>query len=151
MEQLRNRGVDAWGCDVSTFAVEQTASPGYVRRASVFDLTPMKDLLPADVVVCWSVLDYFEGNDVKRVLNSLKEAIGSNGLLVLAISTTADFKENPHGLIGRPDPRPKYQWKSDIKRAGLVSEQAIEEQMPAWGCFVVRKARKPGRSKRDAE
>lgn len=60
---LRNLGVDAWGLDVSEYAVGNSCAPGYVRHGDIRDIPYPSGF---DVVHSQGVWGYFPEGDVPR-------------------------------------------------------------------------------------
>ncbi len=69
VKTLRERGFDAWGCEVSNYALENTCCPGYVVKGAAENL-PFKDG-SFDVIFSSGVLEYVSEENVPAMCAEL--------------------------------------------------------------------------------
>jgi hypothetical protein len=99
VEALRDRGIDAEGCDVSGYAVEHAApgAVGYVRLGDLSRGLPYGDGA-FDLVCALETLEHLAPDDVPGALAELRRVCG--GILV---ATVPSFGPNPSGPDGHLD------------------------------------------------
>lgn len=111
VEALRERGVEAFGCDVSRFAVENAApgALGYVRLGDLGRGLPYVDG-EFDLVTALEVLEHLEPSEVPGALSELRRVCRG-----VVYATIPSFGRNPSGpdghLVGkvRPECLERYQ------------------------------------------
>lgn len=115
VESLRDRGVDAYGIDISTFALERVRADIklYCSRASVVDPFSRR----YDLITCIETLEHLVPLDAERAVAN----ICSHTDDVLFSSTPSHFKEVTH-LNVRP---PEY-WAELFARYGLYRDVDYE-------------------------
>jgi SAM-dependent methyltransferase len=115
VEALRQLGVEAFGIDVSSYAIAQVdpAVRGHCRVASVTE--PI--LGRYDLVICIEVLEHLEPADAERALDNLT-AIADD---VVFSSTPSDFKEASHVNV-----RPPAYWAEAFARRGFIRDVAYD-------------------------
>jgi GT2 family glycosyltransferase/SAM-dependent methyltransferase len=91
VEALRDRGVDAWGIDISEYAIGEVRDDirPFCRVGSVVDLTADDT---CDLVVCIEVLEHLDEDDGRRAI----AAICASTSDVLFSSSPDDFTEPTH-------------------------------------------------------
>jgi SAM-dependent methyltransferase len=99
VEVLRERGIDAVGCDVSPFAIEHAApgARGHVRVANLFAGLPWEDGA-FDLVTVLEMLEHLPPDRVPKALAELQRVCG--GYLY---ATIPSFGENASGPDGHFD------------------------------------------------
>jgi SAM-dependent methyltransferase len=115
VESLRDRGVEAYGIDVSTYALEHVRadiSP-YCTHASVLDPFPQR----YDVITCIETLEHLPAAQAERAVTNICAHTDD----VLFCSTPTHFKEVTH-LNVRP---PEY-WAELFARSGLYRDVDYE-------------------------
>ncbi|MHB8220166.1 MAG: class I SAM-dependent methyltransferase [Acidimicrobiales bacterium] len=104
VEALREKGVDAYGCDVSRFAVEHAApgALGYVRRGDLGRGLPYGDG-EFDLVTALEILEHLDPSDVQGALTELRRVCRG-----VVYATIPSFGRNPSGpdghLVGKVRP-----------------------------------------------
>jgi len=104
VEALRERGVDAYGCDVSRFAVEHAApgALGYVRFGDLGQGLPYGDG-EFDLVTALETLEHLDPSDVPAALAELRRVCRG-----VVYATIPSFGRNPSGpdghLVGKVRP-----------------------------------------------
>lgn len=111
VEALAKRGVDAWGIDVSEYAISQVDEA--VRgRCSVASLTePLERRY--DLITCIEVVEHVPPAQVERVIANLCAATDQ----ILLSTTPQDFGEPTH-LNVQP---PEY-WSAALAREGFIRD-----------------------------
>jgi SAM-dependent methyltransferase len=111
VEALRDRGVEAYGIDVSDYALEQIREDikPYCSRASVTDPLPQR----YDLIVCIETLEHLTPADSERAAANLSAQTDD----LLFSSTPSHFKEISH-LNVRP---PEY-WAELFARQGMFHD-----------------------------
>ncbi len=96
VEALRERGVDAYGCDVSAYAVEHAApgALGFVRAGDLARGLPYRDG-EFDLVTALEILEHLSPEAVPGALRELRRVCG--GILY---ATVPSFGRNPSGPDG---------------------------------------------------
>ncbi len=99
VEALRERGIDAYGCDVSAYAVEHAApgALGYVRAGDLGRGLPYGDG-EFDLVTALEILEHLDPEQVPAALAELRRVCG--GVLY---ATIPSFGRNPSGPDGHFD------------------------------------------------
>jgi SAM-dependent methyltransferase len=99
VEVLRERGIDAEGCDVSQFAIDHATSgaAGHVRVANLFAGLPWKDQA-FDLVTALEILEHLPPDRVPAALTELRRVCG--GYLY---ATIPSFGFNESGIDGHFD------------------------------------------------
>jgi GT2 family glycosyltransferase/SAM-dependent methyltransferase len=97
VEKLRERSIEAYGIDVSEYAIRKVhpSVQGYCHVASVTEPLPRK----YDLIVCIEVLEHLPQAEGKRALENLC----ANANMLLFSSTPFDFKEPTHFNVQPPD------------------------------------------------
>ncbi len=96
VEALRERGVDAHGVDVSSYAIAHAApgAQGYVQRADVIEGLPFDDG-SFDLISVLETLEHLPPGKIPRVLAELRRVCGG-----WVIATIPSFGPNDHGPSG---------------------------------------------------
>jgi len=111
VEGLRTRGVDAYGLDVSEYAIEQVhpSVRPYCWRGSVTEQLPQR----YDLIVCIEVLEHLQPAEAeKAIANFCKHADD-----ILISSTPFDYKEATHFNVQPPE-----HWAELFARQGLFHD-----------------------------
>ncbi|MGI8608623.1 MAG: class I SAM-dependent methyltransferase [Candidatus Dormibacteria bacterium] len=97
VEALRDRGVEAFGVDISEYAINNAREDirPFVRQASGTDPLDRR----YDVIICIEVLEHLSPNDAARTV----ENICAHTDDVIFSSTPDDFREATHLNVRRPD------------------------------------------------
>lgn len=115
VEALRDRGVEAYGLDVSEYALEQVRDDvrPYCRRASVTDALD-RDF---DLVVSIEVLEHLQPDEAAAALDNLC----AHTRELLLSSTPSDFREPTHVNV-----RPTSFWVAQLGRRGFVPDAGYD-------------------------
>jgi 2-polyprenyl-3-methyl-5-hydroxy-6-metoxy-1,4-benzoquinol methylase len=99
VECLRERGVEAWGIDISEYAISQVI-PAIKPFCRVVDITLfMRPSKPYDLVTCIEVLEHLtEGEGALAIANLCRCAD-----TILFSSTPYDFTERTHQNVQMPE------------------------------------------------
>jgi 2-polyprenyl-3-methyl-5-hydroxy-6-metoxy-1,4-benzoquinol methylase len=111
VEALRDRGVDAYGLDVSEYALAQAREDivAYVRRAPITE--PFgRDY---DLIVCIEVLEHLSPADGETAVDNLC----SHAREILFSSTPTDFNEPTHVNV-----QPTSHWVAQFSRRGFLPD-----------------------------
>jgi SAM-dependent methyltransferase len=111
VEALRERGVEAWGIDVSDYALERVdkSVKDYVSQASLTQPLPRR----YDLVTCLEVLEHMPARDAERALTNICAATDQ----VLFSSSPFDYAEPTHVNV-----RPPEEWSEMFARQGLLRD-----------------------------
>jgi len=107
---LRNLGADAWGLDVSEYAVHNTCAPGYVRQGSVTDIPYASGF---DVVFSQGMFEYVEEKDVPRAVIECKRV---GNIQVHRIDVDGDPHQKDFSTI-----RPQSWWDNQLNPKILIA------------------------------
>jgi Methyltransferase domain len=128
VEKLRERGVDAWGIDVSEYAISQV-DESVREHCSVGSLA---DPLPRryDLIVCIEVLEHLDPVETDRAIASLCAATD----LLLLSSTPDDYGEASHLNV-----RPPEDWSALLAREGFLRDLGRDASyITPWAAVYAR-------------
>ena len=111
VECLRERGVEAWGMDVSEYALQNVHADvqPYCWVGSVTEPFPRK----YDLIVCIEVLEHLPQPDSEKALANLCEHTDD----ILFSSTPVDYKEATHYNVQQPE-----YWAEMFCRSGFLRD-----------------------------
>lgn len=141
VELLRDRGVEAYGVDISDFAI------GQVRE----DLRPhfwvgsVTDPLPQqyDLIICFEVLEHMSQAEAEEAIANLCQHTDD----ILFSSTPFDYKEATHFNVQPPE-----YWAAQFARYGFFRDVDFDASfITAWTVRFRRKAEPPHRLIQDYE
>jgi SAM-dependent methyltransferase len=128
VEAFRKRGVEAYGVDISEYAI-QNVHPEiqqYCRVGSITDPFPQE----YDVITCIEVLEHMPQAEAEKAIENLCVSTEE----IIFSSTPFDFKEVTH-LNVRP---PEY-WSEQFARQGFYRDlEADLSHITAWAARFVR-------------
>jgi SAM-dependent methyltransferase len=127
VEALRNLGVEAWGVDVSSFALDaahESVKP-YVREASLTE--PFAERY--DLVTCFEVLEHLPAPDAEAALANLCRAADQ----VLFSSSPFDYSEPTHVNV-----RPPEDWSELFARHSFVRDVDFDLPLVPWAALYRR-------------
>ncbi|MFP5328385.1 MAG: class I SAM-dependent methyltransferase [Acidimicrobiia bacterium] len=115
VEALRDLGVDAYGVDISEYAISQAREDirPYLRQGSLADPFDRR----YDLVISIEVLEHLSAGDIPQAIKNIANATDT----VVFSSTPDDYKEATHISI-----RPPEQWSADFARHGLLRDPDVE-------------------------
>ncbi len=129
VEALRDRGVDAYGLDISDYALEQVREDvkPYVWRASITEpLTRNYDL-----IVAIEVLEHLAADDGERALDNICEHAGD----VVFSSSPLDLAETTHRNVQPPE-----HWAAQFARRGFLRDlDFVGTTITPWAVRVCRR------------
>jgi SAM-dependent methyltransferase len=129
VEALRKRGVDAFGMDVSEFAIGE-ADPSieeFLWVGTLLDPLPRRYAL----ITCFEVLEHIAATDVERAIEHLCDATDQ----ILFSSTPEHFDEPTHLNV-----RPPEDWAADFARHGFVRDVSFDATFIApWAALFRRR------------
>lgn len=137
IRHLRRRGVEAWGTDVSTYALSQApedTSP-YLR---LFDLTGDRQAdhiagFPFDLLTCFETLEHIPQEHVTSALKHLYRALKPGGRSILTICTDLQpgWDSDPtHVTI-----KPHDWWTERLSLAGFIHDDATATRLRGFHLF----------------
>lgn len=130
VRELQARGVDAYGGDISEFAVSG-APPGLRERLEVRDLTQPLDR-HYDVITCIEVLEHMSSADAQVAIGNLCAATDT----VLLSSTPEDFREPTHINVRTPS-----SWAQDFAIHGFFRRTDIDASfLSPWAVVFSRQS-----------
>ncbi len=111
VEALRDRGVEAYGIDISDYALGQVAERvrPYCRQASIADELDGR----YDLIVCIEVLEHLPGEEAERALDNICRHTDD----VLFSSSPVDVREPSHVNV-----RPPESWAEAFARRGFFRD-----------------------------
>lgn len=129
VEALHNRGVDAWGVDVSEFAISNVHE-SVAERCRVGSLSEPLDRR-YDLITCIEVLEHVPPAETDRAIANLCAATDR-----LLLSTTAeDYGEATHLNVQPPE-----QWSAALAREGFLREVDVDVSfVTPWAALYVRR------------
>lgn len=130
VEALRDRGVAAWGIDISDYAIAQVRPDikSFCRVGSITDPLPQD----YDLVVCIEVLEHLAPLEGERALANLCRHTDD----ILFSSTPFDFKEVTHVNV-----RPPEYWAAAFAQHGFFRDVGYEAgYLPLWAMRFRRQA-----------
>ena len=115
VEALRDLGVDAYGVDISEYALSQAREDirPYLRQGSLAEPFDRR----YDLVISIEVLEHLSASDIPQAVKNIANATDT---LVFS-STPDDYREATHISI-----RPPEQWSADFARHGLLRDPDVE-------------------------
>jgi SAM-dependent methyltransferase len=130
VEVLRDRGVEAWGVDISEYALNQ-ARPDirpYLWQGSVTEPFPQK----YDLIVCMEVLEHLPKPEVEQAVANLCRSAEH----ILFASTPLDYSEPTHYSVQTPGA-----WAQAFARHGFFREMDLDLGfMAPWAAHFRRKS-----------
>jgi SAM-dependent methyltransferase len=111
VETLRERGVDATGIDLSTWAIEHAteAAKPHVREGSIVEPFGAR----YDLIVCIEVLEHMPAEEAEKAIANFAAHTGD----VLFSSTPFDYKEPTHVNVRMPE-----DWAEAFARHGFYRD-----------------------------
>jgi SAM-dependent methyltransferase len=133
VEALRDRGVEAFGLDVSAYAIDHVRDDikPYCRVASAIDPLPQK----YDLIICQEVLEHLTPADAERAVAQMCEATDD----LIFSSTPTGFGEDTHVNV-----RPPEYWAGLFADRGFVRDVDFQSAsiLAPWG-YRVRRSLEP--------
>jgi SAM-dependent methyltransferase len=113
VEALRERGVDAYGIDVSSYAIERVDErvKPFCRIGSITDPFPFGDRY--DLIVSIEVLEHMPAPEAERALDNICRQTDQ----VIFSSTPHDYREPTHVNVHPPE-----YWGEQFARRGFVRD-----------------------------
>ena len=128
VEALRDRGVEAWGADISDFAIQNVREDirPYCRVASI--TKPIEGRY--DLVACIEVLEHLTPDEASRAIANMAAATD----VILLSSTPSDFSEPTHINV-----RPPIDWLQQFAAAGFSPDLAFDTSVVSAHALLLRK------------
>jgi 2-polyprenyl-3-methyl-5-hydroxy-6-metoxy-1,4-benzoquinol methylase len=97
VEGLRDRGVEAYGFDISDYAISNVREDirPYCWEGSIFDAFPQR----YDLIVCMEVVEHLPRNEAERAIDNLCRHADD----IIFTSTPIDYREYTHYNVRQPD------------------------------------------------
>lgn len=130
VEALWDRGVEAWGIDVSTFAVSQARADirPYCVEGSITEVLPGGRF---DLITCIEVLEHLSSADAEVAVRRLCEASDA----ILFSSSPSDLNEATHQNV-----RPILSWIHLFANHGFYPDMLFDAQfLTPWAMLLRRK------------
>ncbi|HJZ97714.1 MAG TPA: glycosyltransferase [Candidatus Solibacter sp.] len=130
VEFLRQRGVDAWGIDISPYAISQVREEvqPFCRIASLTE--PLGDRF--DLITCIEVLEHLSPSDARLAAQHISEAADT----LLFSSTPDDFDEPTHCNV-----QPVIAWLDLFSELGFEPDILFDASFVAPHAFLLRRSR----------
>jgi SAM-dependent methyltransferase len=122
VEALRDRGVEAYGLDVSEYAIANVRDDirAYCWQASATDPFPRR----YDLIVCIEVLEHLEPSEALKAIENICAATDD----VIFSSTAVDFAEETHVNV-----QPTEYWAQQFARRGFLRDVDFDGSIiTAW-------------------
>ena len=141
VEALRNRGVDAWGIDISEYAISQvpTALKPYCAVHSITEPFGRR----FDLIVCIEVLEHLPRvQSEQAVINLCRHADD-----ILFSSSPEDYKEATHFNVQPPE-----YWAEHFARQGFYRDVDFDARfITPWAARFRKRSEPPHRLAKDYE
>ncbi|MEP7362265.1 MAG: glycosyltransferase [Acidobacteriota bacterium] len=134
VESFNDRGVDAWGVDISEFAIAHVRSDMRTRCRQASLTEPIQDG-PFDLITCIEVLEHMPAAEGEIALDNLCAASDR----ILFSSTPSDFEEATHVNV-----QPVIHWLRAFAKRGLWPDLAYDASFIAPHAFLVKRTPSPG-------
>lgn len=141
VETLRDRGVDARGVDLSSFAIAAVAAPvrPYCTQGSIAEPFGKR----FDLIVCIEVLEHMPADEADRAIANLAAHTDD----VLFSSTPFDYREPTHINVRMPE-----DWAEAFARHGFYRDVDFDASfITKWAVRFTRRAVPVSRLVRDYE
>lgn len=128
VETLSERGVDAWGIDVSEYAISQVDESirDRCRVASITDPLPRR----YDLVTCIEVIEHIPPAEAGKAIANLCAASER----VLLSSTPRDYGEPTHLNVRQPE-----EWAAEFARQGFLRDLDHDPSyLSPWAALYIR-------------
>ncbi|MBN2146105.1 MAG: methyltransferase domain-containing protein [Anaerolineales bacterium] len=112
VEMLRQRGVEAWGIDISQYAI-QNVHPDYQPYCQVGSILESFPHPNYDLIVCIEVLEHLPPQDAEKAIANLCRHSDD----ILFSSTPYDYKEATHFNVQPPE-----FWAENFARQGFFHD-----------------------------
>lgn len=132
VEGLRNRGIEAFGMDISEYALQQVHPDfrSYCWLGSVTDPLPQK----YDLIVCIEVLEHLTSRDAEHAIENFCQHCDD----ILFSSTPWDYKEITHCNVQPPE-----YWAKLFARYGFFRDVDFDASFITPWAVRFRKRREP--------
>ena len=132
VETLRARGIDAYGLDISAYAIEHVVDDikPYCQMGSVLDPLPRR----YGLIVCIEVLEHLTPQECDRAVANFCAASDD----ILFCSTPDDYREATHINVRPPD-----YWAGLFARHGFYRDVDFDATFVTAWAMRFRKAREP--------
>ena len=132
VEAFRDRGVEAWGWDISPYAIGKVRPDmqPYCRVASLTE--PIEDFY--DLITCIEVLEHMPEEEATQAIRNLCHATDA----ILFSSTPSDFTEPTHVNV-----RPIVSWIGLFAEHGVAPDPLYDASVVSPHAFLLRRGGKP--------
>jgi SAM-dependent methyltransferase len=133
VESLWDRGVEAWGVDISEYAISRVRRDiaPYCRVGSLTDPFPEGKF---DLITCIEVLEHIPEEDARKSIGNLTTATDT----ILFSSTPKDLTEPTHVNV-----RPIMSWLRLFTEFGFYPDVLFEAQFVSPQAFLLRRDKLP--------
>jgi cellulose synthase/poly-beta-1,6-N-acetylglucosamine synthase-like glycosyltransferase/glycosyltransferase involved in cell wall biosynthesis len=134
VESLRDRGVDAWGMDISEFAIQNVREDmrPYCRVGSLTQ--PLPSSTHYDLVTCIEVLEHLTPEEAGRAIRNLAAITDT----ILFSSVPNDFSEPTHINV-----RPPIDWMKSFGAAGFSPDLGFDNSVISPHAMLLRRNAPP--------
>lgn len=151
VKHLRRRGFDAWGVDISDYAMKQVDGL-YKKYIRVWDVTsnfpPQFDWHSFDRIICLETLEHV--NEPQHALENIKSMLKKDGeaFLAICVEENENWESDPTHISIFPH----WWWREEIAKLGFVRDYEAENffrRFSFWrdhnGIFVVKNVDEPSK------
>jgi hypothetical protein len=131
VEALWDRGVEAWGLDVSAYAIANVRSDmrDYCRLGSA---TQAVENGPFDLITCIEVLEHMAEADARLAIERMTAATATDAILFS--SSPTDFEERTHVNV-----RPLFYWLQAFQEHGFSPDILFDASFLAPHAMLLRR------------
>lgn len=132
VEALRQRGVEAWGIDISPYAIERVHESvrAFCRQGSIAEPFPQR----IDLIVCIEVVEHMPADEADRAIGNIVAHADD----VLFSSSPNDHREPTHVNV-----RPAEDWAERFARHGFFRDVDFDASVISPWAVRFRKSSEP--------
>ena len=103
--------IDAWGCDISKYAIENTKHKAIQNKLKVCDITKEIPFIEKDLVIAYDILEHISEDEIGNVLDRIYQCGTKNFLFSIPFLGNEDLmRDNTHKIF-----KDKKWWLDKLK------------------------------------